>query len=196
MVEFKKVADEIIKREFGIQVEHLYATRNGEKLTYEKLFYHVPKRKTQDFSKKKFREEGIDGWQRRGGGCGATSMLKRNALRIPIHRQLLAQETQGRNVSSAFRWSEGTGVPATSSAGFSSGPFARGAKKNIVKYLGIAADEPERIARHDKPGFLLPLVAIGWDEAKCRQICEEHGLLSPIYTSATRGGVGFVTIRV
>lgn len=60
-----------------------------------------------------------------------------------------------------------------------------------MKYLGIAADEPERIARHDKPGFLLPLVAIGWDEAKCRQICEEHGLLSPIYTSATRGGCWF-----
>lgn len=59
MVEFKKVADEIIKREFGIQVEHLYATRNGEKLTYEKLFYHVPKRKTQDFSKKNLERRGL-----------------------------------------------------------------------------------------------------------------------------------------
>ena len=46
MVEFKAKADKIIKEMFGIEVEHLCAVRNGEKLTYEKLFYHVPKRKT------------------------------------------------------------------------------------------------------------------------------------------------------
>jgi len=78
---------------------------------------------------------------------------------------------------------------------FSQSSLAQGAKTNIVQYLGIAADEPERIARHTKPGFKLPLVEIGWDEAYCRQLCEEHGLLSPIYTTATRGGVGFATIK-
>lgn len=45
MVEFKAKADKIIKERWGIEVEHLCATRNGEKLTYEKLFYHIPKRK-------------------------------------------------------------------------------------------------------------------------------------------------------
>ena len=45
MVEFKAKADKIIKERWGIEVEHLCATRNGEKLTYEKLFYRVPKRK-------------------------------------------------------------------------------------------------------------------------------------------------------
>lgn len=45
MVEFKAKADEIIFNLTGIRVEHLCATRNGEKLTYEKLFYHIPKRK-------------------------------------------------------------------------------------------------------------------------------------------------------
>lgn len=45
MVEFKAKADAIIKERWGIEVEHLCATRDGEKLTYEKLFYHVPKRK-------------------------------------------------------------------------------------------------------------------------------------------------------
>ena len=58
-----------------------------------------------------------------------------------------------------------------------------------MQYLGIAADEPERIARHTKDGFMLPLVEVGWDEAYCRQWCEENDLLSPIYTTATRGGV-------
>ena len=68
---------------------------------------------------------------------------------------------------------------------------ALGAKINTVQYLGIAADEPERIERHTKPNVILPLVLIGWDEAYCRQLCEENDLLSPIYSTATRGGCWF-----
>lgn len=65
-----------------------------------------------------------------------------------------------------------------------------------MQYLGIAADEPERIEKHTKPGFVLPLVKIGWTEADCRKWCEENDLLSPIYTTASRGGgAGFATIR-
>ena len=48
MVEFKAKADQIIKERWGIEVEHLCATKNGEKLTYEKLFYHIPKRKPKN----------------------------------------------------------------------------------------------------------------------------------------------------
>lgn len=47
MVAFKDQVDEYIWRKYRIEVEHLCAMRNGEKLTYEKLFYHVPKRKTK-----------------------------------------------------------------------------------------------------------------------------------------------------
>ena len=214
MVEFKAKLDAYILEEFGIQVEHLCAMRNGEKLTYEKLFYHIPKRKPggkfssnspagfpyqkgawcNDRLKTNALDSisnmgGYDGFQRHGKGCGATSMLKRAALRVPLHSRIMVQETQGRDISSASRSSRATGVPATSNAGFSGSSLAQGAKTNIVQYLGIAADEPERIERHTKPGFLLPLVEIGWDEAYCRQWCEERGLLSPIYTTATRGGV-------
>lgn len=46
MVKFKERADEYIWRKYHIEVEHLCAMRNGEKQTYEKLFYHVPKRKS------------------------------------------------------------------------------------------------------------------------------------------------------
>lgn len=66
-----------------------------------------------------------------------------------------------------------------------------GAKINTIQYLGIAADEPERIERHTKHGFILPLVDIGWAEAYCRKWCEENKLLSPIYTTASRGGCWF-----
>ena len=46
MVEFKGKADQIIKERWGIEVEHLYATdKDGEKLTYEKMFYHIPNRR-------------------------------------------------------------------------------------------------------------------------------------------------------
>ena len=182
MVEFKAKADKIIKERWGIEVEHLCAVRNGEKLTYEKLFYHVPKRKT-------------DG----GGNTGfpftigpwCNTKLKIRAVGVPIHNRELVQETQGRLVSSASQSCEDNGVPATSNGEFSQSSLAQGAKKNIVQYLGIAADEPERIARHQKPGFMLPLVEIGWDEAYCRQICEENDLLSPIYTDSARGGCWF-----
>ena len=75
---------------------------------------------------------------------------------------------------------------------FSSKPLECGGVKNTIQYLGIASDEPERIARHSvKKGIILPLVDIGWDEAYCRKWCEENGLLSPIYTTATRGGCWF-----
>lgn len=46
MVEFKKKADAIIKERWGIEVEHICAmAKDGTKQTYEKLFYHVPKRR-------------------------------------------------------------------------------------------------------------------------------------------------------
>lgn len=61
---------------------------------------------------------------------------------------------------------------------------------DTVKYLGIAADEPDRISR-DYKNARLPLVEIGWDEAYCRKWCEENDLLSPIYTDSARGGCWF-----
>lgn len=75
MVEFKSKVDEYIKAEFGIEVEHLCAVRNGEKLTYEKLFYHIPKRKPGG----KFSEESPAGFPyTKGAWCN--DRLKTNPL--------------------------------------------------------------------------------------------------------------------
>lgn len=60
---------------------------------------------------------------------------------------------------------------------------------NIV-YIGIAADEPNRFHNLTKTKKS-PLVEAGWDEAYCRKWCEENDLLSPIYTTVTRGGCWF-----
>lgn len=65
-------------------------------------------------------------------------------------------------------------------------------KSNIVQYIGVAADEAVRIERHSKhTNKVMPLVLAGWTEADCRKWCEENDLLSPIYTTATRGGCWF-----
>lgn len=201
MVEFKAKADKIIKELFGIEVEHLCAMRNGEKLTYEKLFYHVPKRKSEvgyeqgspagfpytkgAWCNDRLKTNSLDAIARDGGGITGFP-YQRGAW---CNTKLKVRAMQ--SIFSASRSFEEIGATATSNGEFSQSSLAQGAKKNIVQYLGIAADEPERIARHQKPGFMLPLVEIGWDEAYCRQICEENDLLSPIYTDSARGGCWF-----
>lgn len=64
------------------------------------------------------------------------------------------------------------------------------AQKDSIQYVGIAADEPDRFHNLNETKKF-PLVAVGWNEKRCRQWCEENGLLSPIYTTATRGGCWF-----
>lgn len=62
----------------------------------------------------------------------------------------------------------------------------------VCIYLGIAKDEPDRIEKHKSENNVkMPLVEAGWTEAMCREWCEKNGLLSPIYTTATRGGCWF-----
>ena len=62
--------------------------------------------------------------------------------------------------------------------------------KGCVQYVGIAADEPLRfnILTETKRS---PLVAAGWDELYCRKWCQDNDLLSPIYSTTTRGGCWF-----
>ncbi len=62
--------------------------------------------------------------------------------------------------------------------------------EGAISYIGIAADEPRRF--HNLTDTKKsPLVEVGWTEADCRQWCEKNDLLSPIYTTATRGGCWF-----
>ena len=136
MVEFKKKADEIIKRRWGIEVEHLRAKR-----TYEECFYLTV------------------------GGFG--------------------KEAKTKNVGKIY------GFPVRR------GPWCNSRLKTGVldsvkgvHYIGIAADEPSRF-HNLTDERLSPLVEAGWDEAKCRKWCEENDLLSPIYTTSTRGGCWF-----
>lgn len=71
-------------------------------------------------------------------------------------------------------------------------PFRKAIGKDDVQYIGIAADEPERIAHHRlRARVEMPLAQAGWTEADCREWCKENNLLSPVYTSFARGGCWF-----
>lgn len=146
IVEFKAKADTIIKERWGIEVEHVCATKNGEKRTYEKCL-HAPYFHTTRHRILKPGMNGIYGFpSRKKEWCN--SQLKANVL----------DKT----------------------------------KRKCWSYIGIAADEPARIEKHkDKPNTKMPLVEAGWTEAVCREWCEKNDLLSPIYTTAARGGCWF-----
>lgn len=186
MVEFKRKADEIIKRRFGIEVEHIYAMdKNGNKQTYEKIFYRTPTRKPGGTFK-----EGSNAGFPYTKGAWCNDRLKTNPLDSVKH-------TPPPNAGyTASQCGKETGVTPTSKwrrcEKFSNSPVSQGADINtVVQYVGIAADEPVRLERLDGITKISPLAAIGWTEADARQWCEDNDLLSPIYTTATRGGCWF-----
>ena len=62
--------------------------------------------------------------------------------------------------------------------------------KGNICYIGIASDEPNRF-HNLTDEKISPLVEAGWAEDMCREWCIKNDLLSPIYTTATRGGCWF-----
>lgn len=142
MVEFKKHADKIIKQRWGVEVEHICAGTQCEKMTFEKGFYRKKSEKA------KHNPGRITGWP---------------GITIPWCNGALKMAAINKAVKST---------------------------KGAIQYVGIAVNEPSRfhVLSDVKKS---PLVEAGWDEAYCRKWCQENDLLSPIYTTATRGGCWF-----
>ncbi|MCK9577724.1 MAG: reductase [Clostridia bacterium] len=69
-------------------------------------------------------------------------------------------------------------------------PLSKLNKPNIIQYIGIAADEPNRF-HNLTDRKISPLVEYGVTEAMARERAEKLGLLSPIYTQSARGGCWF-----
>lgn len=212
MVEFKKKADKIIKDRWGIEVEHVCAQKKSDRgalrLTYESMLYDKLKRGKYVGTIKGFPQT-IGSWCKKlkyeNKSVDIRGYILSTAQEYPFCEggvqdlwipnakgELVQQPPQAR--SNRYWDSQAGGVntaQANSRKGLFTSPSARG-DINVVQYLGIAVDEPTRIARHEnKKGIVLPLVLAGWDEAYCRKWCEENDLLSPIYTTATRGGCWF-----
>lgn len=60
----------------------------------------------------------------------------------------------------------------------------------IVQYIGIASDEPERLERM-KDGTVSLLEKYHLTEADAKDLCIKYGLLSPTYEFSKRGGCWF-----
>lgn len=205
MVEFKEYADAEIKKRWGIEVEHFCATASGHKNSCENQFYTQvgeTRQKKRAAALKTARtchnaagDNSIYGFPlTRGAWCN--SKLKVEALneaKKTFENVFYHVRQSGKNAGKI------TGFPAFPGHPECNSELKRPVFNKIkneaagaVQYIGIAADEPIRIARHEKKeGIEMPLVMAGWSEQMCREWCEENGLLSPIYTTSARGGCWF-----
>lgn len=70
--------------------------------------------------------------------------------------------------------------------------FFKSLKEPYIQYIGICADEPERLESMHKVGYTVSLLEkYGYTENMNRQKCKEYGLLSPSYKLSKRGGCWF-----
>lgn len=60
---------------------------------------------------------------------------------------------------------------------------------DIVKYIGIAIDEPKRLERLKNVNNVSLLAKYGYTEKKAMDKCKEYNLVSPLYSTGCRGGV-------
>ena len=67
--------------------------------------------------------------------------------------------------------------------------YMRKQKDQIIQYVGIAYDEPERYERLNHETHIAPLYDLKITEKEAMEICEKYDLLSPIYKTSFRGGV-------
>lgn len=61
--------------------------------------------------------------------------------------------------------------------------------KGHIRYIGIASDEPKRYhPEKTKEGYRYPLVDFQMKESECRKLCEDRGILNPLYKHFKRLG--------
>ena len=69
--------------------------------------------------------------------------------------------------------------------------YMRKQKDQVIQYVGIAYDEPERYERLNHETHIAPLYDLKITEKEAMEICEKYDLLSPIYKTSFRGGCWF-----
>ena len=63
--------------------------------------------------------------------------------------------------------------------------------QDAVEYIGIAADEQERLERLDGIKKVSLLAKYGYTEEMAAELCKQHGLYSPAYEYSNRNGCWF-----
>lgn len=69
--------------------------------------------------------------------------------------------------------------------------YMRKQTDEIIQYVGIAYDEPERYERLNHETYIAPLYDLKITEKEAMEICRKYDLLSPIYETSFRGGCWF-----
>lgn len=69
--------------------------------------------------------------------------------------------------------------------------FYKNIKEDFIQYVGIATDEQKRIERLLNTNKMSLLVKYGYTENMAKELCEDYGLLSPVYKYTKRGGCWF-----
>ena len=111
---------------------------------------------------------------------------------VTYEEQFYKKRTRGKSVGQIYGFPVIRGAWCNDRLKMAAIKKAEATSENAVSIVGIAADEPVRIERQrKKENVILPLVDLGWTEAKCREWCEENDLLSPTYTTEERGGCWF-----
>lgn len=64
-------------------------------------------------------------------------------------------------------------------------------EEDVTQYIGIAIDEPKRLARLNGTNKISLLEKYGYTERMAYDLCKKYDLLSPIYSFAPRGGCWF-----
>ncbi len=61
--------------------------------------------------------------------------------------------------------------------------FLKTLKDGFIEYVGLAADEPERLIKlqREKPNARSILIEYGYTEADAKKLCEDNNMLSPQY---------------
>ena len=96
MVEFEARWDEYVWKKYHIEVEHLCAMKSGKKLTYEKMFYHIPKRRAKNTGGGGYKQQGtILGFPTLWGPwCQSDLKVRRIADGFPSTKRCMVPKTQ------------------------------------------------------------------------------------------------------
>ena len=210
MEEFKARMDERIWNLYRVDVEHLCArNKDGSKKTYEQMFYHIPVRRSQTVQVERERETGSGpGWRVQGTitgfppNTGYNYCQKLKLARDPhqgmatIQREThVVPETQGSLGAGYKDFRQRLLRGAENSRSTMSRPLSterptRRQKRNIVEYIGIAADEPDRFGQlNDRKRA--PLAEFGVEEDLCGLYCQYGRCLGPSYDTSCRDGCWF-----
>jgi len=71
------------------------------------------------------------------------------------------------------------------------GAYYKAIQGEYIQYVGIAADEPRRLASLHRTNNISLLEKYGLTEQDAMELCKEYGLLSPTYGLSSRGGCWF-----